>query len=312
MLTDREIQILESCHFPNTYWKDKSEMELFWMRHLYECLCSSIDFTIPDNWSREFFLLVLFSFGYLPVFKTERWGVTFQPAWPYGFDWFYEPTHMQVVHTNKFNKRLEVGKDCEVLRMTDDYHGVWDIISHFATLLAEASQGLKVSLINSKLAIVLTADNASAAETLKQVYDKMKLGESLIIYDKPGKYITEEIMPTGDEPFQSFINDLKSNYLGTELIDNINSILQQFYTFVGLPSEATEHGKSHTLNVEAEHQEEIAEARLQTWLNNLEDSCKKINKMFDIGLEAKKHEYSKNDPNGDAGLPVRDSAKKLK
>ena len=312
MLTDREIQILESCHFPNTYWKDKSDSELFWMRHLYECLTSSIDFKIPDNWSREFFLLILFSFGYLPVFKTERWGVTFQPGIPYGYDWFYEPTHMMVVHTNKFNKKLKVGEECEVLRLTDDYHGVWDIIEHFATLLSEASQSLHISLQNSKMPLVLTADNASAAETLKQVYDKIKLGESCIIYDQPAKYLTEEIMPVGDEPFKSFINDLKANYLGTELIDNINSILQQFYTFVGLPSEATEHGKSHTLNVEAEHQEEIAEARLQTWLTNLDDSCKKINAMFNIGLEAKKHEYSKNDANGDARLPEPDSRKKLK
>lgn len=312
MLTDREIQILESCHFPNTYWKDKSDSYKYWMRALYERLTSAIDFKIPDYWSREFFCLVLFTFGYMPIFSTERWGVTFQPALPYGWDWFYEPTEMIVTHTNMYHKRLKVGKDCEVLRLTDDYHGAWDILDHYATLLSEACQGLDVALKNAKMPLILTADNQNAAETLKQVYDKMKNGESCIVYDQPSKFLSEEIMPTGDEPFQSFINDLKSNYLGTELIDNINSIMQQFYTEVGLPSEATEHGKSHTLNVEAEHQEEIAEARLQTWLNNLEDSCKRINKMFNIGLEAKKHEYSKIDANGDARLPEPNSAKKSK
>lgn len=312
MLTDREIQILESCHFPNTYWKDKSDSYKYWMRALYERLTSAIDFTIPKEWSREFFNLILFTFGYLPVFETERWGVTFQPAILYGWNWFYEPIEMIVTHTNMYHKRLKIGEDCEVLRLTNDYQGAWDILDHYSTLLSEAGQGLEVALKNAKMPLILTADNQSAAETLKQVYDKMKLGESLIIYDQPSKFISEEIMPTGDEPFQSFINELKNNYLGTELIDNINSILQQFYCEVGLPSESTEHGKSHTLNIEAEHQEEIAEARLQTWLNNLEDSCKRINAKYNIGLEAKKHEYSKTNPNGDAGLSVSEPKQKSK
>lgn len=302
MLTDREIQILESCHFPNTYWKDKSEMYFYWMRALYERLVSSLDFTIPEDWSPEFFYLILFAFGYMPIFKTEKYGVTFQPATPYGYNWFYEPKYMRVVHTDLYNKKLVIGKDCEVLRLTSDYHGIFDVLDHFATLLSEASQSLKVQLINAKMPIILTADNASAAETLKQVYDKLKMGESLIVYDQPTKFLSEEIMPTGDEPFQSFINDLNKNYIGTELLDNINTILNLFYTECGLPTQSSEHGKSHTLAIEAEQAEEQSEARLDTWLKYLNASIKKINNMFDIGMEVKKHVDSKNDAHGDAGL----------
>lgn len=316
MLTDREIQILESCKFPNTYWKDKSDGYLFWMRALYERLTSTIDFTIPEYWSREFFNLILFSFGYMPVFKTERnlggGPVTFQPANPWGYNWYYEPTHMQVVHTDMYNKKLEIGKDCEVLRLTNDWNGVWDIIDHYATLLCEATQSLKMQLINSKVSWILTADNEAAANTLKQVYDKIKLGETLIVYNNPDNTLSEEIMPVGEEPFKEFINNLRQNYLGTELIDNINSIMNQFYNEVGIVSESTEHGQSHTLNIEAEHQEEISSARLTTWLNNLNDSCKRINKMYNIGLEVKKHGNIENDSDGDAGLSESDSGKKSK
>lgn len=303
MLTDREIQILESCHFPDTYWKDKSETYFYWFRALYERLVSSLDFTIPEEWSEEFFYFILFAFGYMPIFKTERWGITFQPATPYGYDWFYEPTHMLVVHTDKYNKRLKVGTDCEVLRLTSDYHGTFDIIDHYATLLSEASQSLKCALINSKMPFILTADNASAAETLKQVYDKIKLGETLIIYDQPTKFLSEEIMPTGDEPFQSFINDLSKNYIGTEILDNINSILNLFYTEVGLPTQSSEHGKSHTLNIEAEQAEEQSEARLNTWYKYLDASITKIKKLYpDLRLEVNKHVDSKDDADGDARL----------
>lgn len=287
---------------------------MYWFRALYERLTSAIDIKIPEDWSRQFFTLILYSFGSMPIFYTERYGTTFQPATPMDFNsWFYEPKQWRVVHTDIFNKVLTVGKDCEILRMTNDWCGVLDIIDFYASKLAEASQGIDVALTNAKMPFILTADNQSAAETLKQVYDKLKLGETLIVYDQPSKFLSDEIFPTGDEPFQSFINDLKSNYMGTELIENVNSIINQFYMEIGLPTQSSEHGKSHTLNIEAEQAQQQSEARLDTWITNLKDSVKRINAMFpDLGLEVKKHVDSKIDSASDAGLPVRDTGKKSK
>lgn len=287
---ERTINILESAHVPNTYWKDKSETYLYWFRCLYERLTSTIEFTIPENWNRQFFYLILFSFGYMPVFETKRWGVTFMNAYPEGYDWFYQPVYMSVSNP-KFTKRLEIGKDCEVLRLTNDWWGVWDILDHYAEQLAEASQSVNVALQNSKMPIVLTANSVAQAETLKKVKDKIKIGESLIIYDNTDNLFSDELIPQGDEPFQSFINDLKKNYLGTELLENIDKIMNQFYQEIGiLTSENTSHGKSHTLEREAEQSDSQSTARLDTWMTNLEESCDKINAMFNIGLEVKRRE----------------------
>ncbi len=297
-LTERDISLLENMHVPNTYWKNKSESYMYWMRALYERLTSALDFKIPENWSRSYFYLVLFSFGWVPIFKTARWGVTFNPGSLLGYDWFYEPTHVQIANP-KLVKKFTIGKDCEILRLTNDWHGVWDIISFYASKLAEASQGVDVALINAKMPLVLTASNQAQAETLKKVYDKIKLGESLVVYDTDDELFSDELLPQGDEPFQSFINDLKSNYIGTELLENINTILNQFYTEIGLPTQSSEHGKSHTLNIEAEQAEMQSNARLCTWLTNLEDGVTKVNNMFGIGMEVTKHEHSETDLNRD-------------
>lgn len=287
---ERTINILESAHVPNTYWKDKSESYMYWFRCLYERLTSTIEFTLPENWDRQFFYLILFSFGYLPVFETKRWGVTFMNAYPEGYNWFYQPTFMQVTNP-KLTKRFEIGKDCEVLRLTNDWCGVWDILAHFAEQLAEASQSVNIALQNSKMPIVLTANSVAQAETLKKVKDKMKMGESLIIYDNTNDLFSDELIPQGDEPFQSFINDLKKNYLGTELLENIDKILNQFYQEVGIiTSENTSHGKSHTLEIEAEQSNAQTQARLDTWMTNLRESCDRINAKYNIGLEVAKRE----------------------
>lgn len=289
MLDEKWINLMESMHVPNTYWKDKSEVYLYWMRALYERLTSTIEFTIPEHWDRQFFYFTLFTFGYCPVFETARWGVTFNPAYPVGYNWYYQPVYMQVSNP-KLTRKYEIGKNCEVLRLTNDWHGVWDIIAHFSEQLASATKSINVALENSCMPYVLTAQTVAQAETLKKVKDKISNGESLIIYDNSDSPFTDEMVPQGDEPFQSFINDLKNNYMGTEILDNVDKILNQFYQEIGIMAQTTEHGKSHTLQDEVDQANEEATARLDTWMVNLKESCKRINAMFNIGLEVKRRE----------------------
>lgn len=290
MFDERTDQMMEAAHVPHPDWTNKSPLYFYWLRCLYERLTSTIEFTIPENWDRQFFYLVLFSFGYMPVFETKRWGVTYMNAYPNGYNWFYQPVYMQVSNP-KFTKRLEIGKDCEVLRLTNDWVGVWDILSHYATLLEEASLSMKVALRNSRMPLILRAHSGAQAETLKKVKNNMNLGDDLIIYDDQTTIFQDEMIPEGDEPFQSFINDLKKNYLGTELLENIDKILNQFYQEIGIvTAENTSHGKSHTLEIEAEQSDSQTQARLDTWMTNLEESCEKINAMFNIGLEVKKRD----------------------
>ena len=241
MFDERTINFLESHHVPNTYWKDRSASYLFWARALYERLCSTIDWTLPTTWSREYFNLCLYSFGTIPIFNTARWGTTFNGQYNLiGYDWFFEPTQVQICNP-KLTKRFTIGKDCELLRLTSDWCGCWDIICYYAEKLCEAGQGIDVALQNAKLAIVLTAGSEAQAQTLAKVYDKIKQGNAAVIYDNSQNIFEEEMIPQGDEPFQSFINDLKKNFIAPELIDATNSIMNQFYREIGLIGESTEH-----------------------------------------------------------------------
>lgn len=287
MFDERMINILENIKVPNTYWAKRSKEYKYWFRSLLQKMDSALIFHgLPDNWSQDFFLLCLWYFGYVIVFQSERFGdkeannTCFQPGTLSGFDFYYQPTKALVTNP-LYQKELDVHKNCEILKLTPDFMGVWDIVDHYATQLAEATKGINVGLINSKMPLVLTAQNSAQAETLKKVYDKVQAGESLVVW----KDITDqfsEVIPRKD-PFEVWNQDYKQTYIVSNLLADLQTILDSFYMEIGLPVTMVDK-KSHMLNAEADFQESQSQARISCWVTTLEESFKVIKEKFGLNL----------------------------
>lgn len=275
------IEILENIKVPNTYWQKTSKEYRYWFRSLLQKMDSALIFEgLPEDWSQDFFLLCLWALGYVAVFDTARWGVAFQPCTLSGFDFYYQPTKALVTNP-LYQKQLEIHKDCEILKLTPDFRGVWDIVDHYATQLAEATKGINIGLINSKMPLVLTASNAAQAETLKKVYDKVQAGESLVVY----KDLTDqfsEVIPRKD-PFEVWNQDYKQTYIVTNLLTDLQTILDSFYMEIGLPV-STVDKKAHMLNAEADFNEAQSQARIACWVETLNESLELINKKFGLNI----------------------------
>lgn len=281
MFDERYIELLENMKVPNTYWKNKSKEYRYWFRSLLQKMDSSLIFDgLPEDWSDDFFHFCLWALGYVAVFDTARWGVAFQPCTLSGFDFYYQPTKA-IVANPLYQKQLDIHKNCEILKLTPDFRGVFDIVDYYATQLAEASKGINIGLINSKMPLVLTASNAAQAETLKKVYDKVQNGESLVVW----KDLTDqfsEVIPRKD-PFEVWNQDYKQTYIVTNLLTDLQTILDSFYMEIGLPV-STVDKKAHMLNAEADFNEAQSQARITCWVQTLEESFEKINKMFGLNL----------------------------
>lgn len=281
MFDERYIELLESMKVPNTYWKNKSIEYRYWFRSLLQKMDSALIFDgLPENWSQDFFLFCLWALGYVAVFDTARWGVAFQPCTLSGFDFYYQPTKA-IVANPLYQKEFNIHKDCEILKLTPDFRGVFDIVDYYATQLAEASKGINVGLINAKMPLVLTASNAAQAETLKKVYDKVQNGESLVVW----KDLTDqfsEVIPRKD-PFEVWNQDYKQTYIVTNLLTDLQTILDSFYMEIGLPV-STVDKKAHMLNAEANFNEAQSQARISCWVQTLDESFERINKMFGLNL----------------------------
>lgn len=306
--TERNIELLENLKFPNTYWKGKTLEYRYWFRSLLQKLDSSLIFEgVPDGWSDDFFHICLWALGFVAVFKTNRkdldkygeGGILFQPCTISGYDFYYQPEKC-LVSNPKYSKEFVIGKEAELLKLTPDFCGVFDIIDFYATKLAEISKGIDMGLINTKMPVIMTASNDAQAETLKKIYDKVQAGDSLVVWKDI--QTGDEIIPS-KEPFEVWNQDFKQTYIVHNLLEDMQLILDSFYTEIGLPVAIEK--KERLISSEADFASAQSQARVACWVETLNESFKKIEKTFGIHMEVK---YAAQENDTDRDGDVSESA----
>lgn len=280
----RTQNLLDGARSPSSIYKG-SYAYIFWCRALFQRLLSTIEFKLPDNWNRarDFFEATLFTRGYLAVFDSREFGISFQPCQLSGYDFYYQPTEA-IVSNPKLSQTFTIGEDCSLIRLTNDYSGCWDIVDYYATKLATLDSAIDMSLINSKFAYVFAAKNKAGAAAVKMIFDKINKGEPTIVYDKT---VTDGL---GDEEPFEFIDrqSLKNSYITSDLLNDFQTLLNQFDTEIGIP---TVPGEKRERMIQDEAQSKFADAssRITLWNECLSNSIDEVNKMFgtDISFEFK-------------------------
>ena len=301
---------LDSLHIPNVYHAEKSLAYRYWFRSLLHKIDSSIVFTgLPEGWNNDFFMFNLWVRGYVLVFKTKRKelirfgknGVVYQPCYLGGtLDFYWNPTKAYVCNPNyKLKNDFTLGKNCELLKLTPDYMGVLDIIHYYALKLAGLSSAIDMSILNSRFGLIATADNEAQSMTLKAIYDKFLKGEPLVVYDELDK--SDEVIPR-KEPFEIWIQELKKNYVLTDQLNDFQTILDSFYTEIGLPVSVEK--KERLITSEADFATAQSQARISCWVETLNECLEVINKEFNLNIGV---EYaSKNDNSGDRNRTTKE------
>ena len=311
IFNNENASMLTDLHIPSTYYANKSITYQYWFRSLLHKIDSSIVFkNLPENWPNDFFMFCLWARGFVGVFKTNRSdlekygenGIVFQPCILSKPDFYYQPSEAYIANPFYENsKPLIVHKDIEILKITPDFLGVFDILNYYAEKLAEISKSIDMGLLNAKTPMLLSASNEAQAATLKKIYDKIQAGESLIIYDDILSD-SDEIMPR-KEPFESWFNNFKDTYIVTDLLDNMQTILNSFYTEIGLPVSLEK--KERLVTTEADFSIAQSQARIACWYETITESLEVINKKFNLNIEV---EYARtSNPDGDRnGLESRE------
>lgn len=262
----------------------------FWQRSLFQRAQSVLDFEVPANWEgryKDFFLYCLFRFGYVAVFKRDEYGFTFQPASLRGYDLYYQPTNALITNPSLSKSLdLEIGTECELLKLTPDYMGIWDIITYTAAKLSNMDNAIDMSIINNKFAFILGAKNKNAASALKKILDYVNKGEPAVIYDL--KLANDH--GSDDAPFQECKRDnLKNSYLTTDQLQDMQTIINNFDSEIGIPT-APYQKKERMITDEVDAKTYDAKARSLTWFKTLTSSIKDIKKLYpDINLSVKLH-----------------------
>lgn len=287
-LNFEQLNIATGSYTPNSVKSFNNKTFAFWERALFQRALSVLKITLPEEWNgsiKDFFDYCLYKFGFVVVFDTAEFGKLFQPACLSGWDVWYRPTTATVNNPALISlPALDIGKNCEVLKLTPDYMGIWDIISYYAEKLSLLDNAINMSLINNKFAFFLFSKNKSSAEAFKKAMDLVNRGEPAVVLDK--KVLDDP--QDGKEPWQ-FLDrpHLKESYLTTMQLEDFRTLLHNFDTEIGIPTLPVEK-KERMITDEANSLRIDAVSRSEVWLNTFNESAIAVNKMFGLNIKAER------------------------
>ena len=260
----------------------------YFVRSLFQRATSVFEWEVPDNWNgatKDFFLYCLFKFGFVAVSDFEQFGIGFQPCSLSGVDFYYQPTNAIIANPAlDTSLDLKIHEEAEILKLTPDYRGIWDILEFYAGKLSTLDNAIDMSLINNKYAFFLGARNKTAGQALKKMLDLVNKGEPAVVWDM--KLLND---PTDkDLPFQEWKREhLKDSYLTTDQLLDFHTLINDFDAEVGIPTIPYQK-KERLVSEEATAKQADGKARSVVWYECLQSSLLDIKKLYpDIKLSVK-------------------------
>lgn len=273
------INLYNSSFSPSTVHVRNTSLTNYFRRYLLEKAISVFKWDIPKNWSKDYFLYVLYCYGYIGIVNTSRFGVIPQEGVLSGYDVFYRPTHITVTNPLIPNiLRQRIGEQCGLIKLQPDYGGIMDIVGYYSDMMALCAEAAGVNLVNSKLSFVFPAKDKPMSESYKKMFDKVASGEPAVFIDK------NLFDDTGKPTWTPFSQNLEQNYITDQILSDMRKIEAMFDTDIGIPSANTDkRERLITDEVNANNVETASKCEL--WLETLRAGIADTMQLFpDISI----------------------------
>ena len=268
------INVFNSSFSPSTIHVKNTALQRFFRRYLFQKAISVFKWELPETWCRDYFLYVLYAWGFIGVVETDKFGVICQAGAPYGYDIYYQPTNL-IITNPLLRGSLEprIGVDCTVFKLQPDWGGITDLVNYYADMMALCAETSGVNLLNSHLSFVFPAKDKAQAEAYKKLYDRVAGGEPGVVIDK------HLYLDDGTQAWEPFQQNIGQNYIVDKVLADMRKIEAMFDTDIGIPNANTDkRERLITDEVNANNAETITKCEL--WLEELKKSAEKTNAMF--------------------------------
>lgn len=272
------INMYNSSFSPSTVHVKNTALQKFFRRYLFQKAISVFKWNLPETWNRDYFLYVLYSWGYIGVVETDKFGVICQAGVPYGYDIYYQPTNLIITNPLlKGSLQPRIGRECTVFKLQPDWGGINDLVNYYADMMALCAETAGVNLLNSHLSFVFPAKDKQTAESYKKLFDRVSGGEPCVVIDKT---LYKE---DGTPAWEVFQQNIKQNYIVSDLIADMRKIEFQFDTDIGIPNANVD--KRERLLVDEINANNIeTTSKCELWLEQLQKCAEDTNKMFGINV----------------------------
>ena len=282
-----KINLIEGTYQPSAV-KNRSLSFDYWVRTLFQRASSNLIFGLPEYWQGDisnFWYYCMLKFGFVSIQDLtgngkhgDELGMCFSPAHLTGINFYYQFTHTILSNpTLDESYTLEIGKECVLCCLTPDKIGIWDVIERYAEMLSNLDNAINMSIINSKVPFILGGKNKAAVQALKKIMDKVNAGQPAVFYDTR----IQDDAQTKDTPFQflKLLENPKQNYLTTDQLMDLHTILSDFDSEVGIPTIPYQKKERETA---FESQSKVADgqARSLVWERTVNDSLKNVKKLY--------------------------------
>lgn len=247
----------------------------YWKRILYTKVYSVLEFKLPENIPLNYFRFWLFHFGSIAIIYTSEYGWIAQPYGIEKLDLYYQPKVINVSNQNLDEiKTGVVGYNCGIVKLMDDYFGLDDIVTRYATQLASLDKAFNVNLANCNTTFMAEVDNKKQADAVKEAYGEASTGKPLVVVGKKA---------LGDSGITTMFPSAKNNYIGDQLLTARRTIINQFLTEIGIKN--ANYDKKERLNSqEVEQNNDETKAIISVIFENILTSFSKINKISGLDL----------------------------
>lgn len=279
-MTDPYDMIYPQSHQPGAWaHAQNSGLSKFYSRYYLQKAMSLVSFSgIPENWDETYLKYCLFALGHVEVVNVPGYGVIPQKGMPYGYNVYYQPSKMQFVNPLYPAMDRTINKDCTVIRLQPNWQGVLPICTMFADMMALLVENFACNSITSKLAYVFATDKENIAESFKLMFSKIANGEPAVAVGK--KMMTED----GKPAWTAFSNNIKNNYIVTEILQNMEKVDQMFSAYIGIPANNDKKERMISDEVETNNIESMCKAAL--WMETINAGLEKTNSMFGTSVRA--------------------------
>ena len=229
---------------------------------------------LPDTIPQKDMELILQCSGAVTIAKVNDKLYAFKGSLGGVPNEYYLPTISIIANPYlKFNKSLEIDKDCVVILNDSLYQGLLPQIQHASMLLAECDISFRFATINTRIPAIIEATNDTSKKEAEKFFDAIEKGDKLGVIS--------------GEQFLERINVYDYANKGTSvqsLIELKQYIFGTFCQEIGIQSQF--NMKREAINEsEASLSQDILYPFVDDMLEQRKIGVEKVNKMFGTNIE---------------------------
>ena len=244
-------------------------------RYLLQRVMSVYKWELPKSINQRWFEYTLFLHGNLVVFYHPKYGVIAQRCGFSSYDLYFQPKDVMITNTKFFlPQKRTLGVNAELFTLEEDYVGIGDLLSFYTGLLSELWLALMMNIKNSHLSYLFGCESKNQADTMKSIFDDVASGKVAVFYDKG---LHDKM--NGKLSIEMFNQNLKANYLVSDILSDIGKALKMFDTEVGIPNTNTDK-RERLISDEVNQNNIETYSRSEMWLTRLQENCENVNNMF--------------------------------